>query len=100
MKYYPVYLNLQGRRVLIVGAGEVAWQKIPNLLEANARLVVVSPEALPEVQQAAEAGHLELRRRGYQTADIEGAELVIAATDAPELQQRVAAEARARGIWV
>jgi precorrin-2 dehydrogenase/sirohydrochlorin ferrochelatase len=100
VKYYPVYLNLQSRRVLIVGAGEVAWQKIPNLLEVGARVVVVAPEALPAIEQAAEAGRLEWHKRGYQTPDIEGAQLVIAATDDPALQQQVAAEARTRGIWV
>jgi precorrin-2 dehydrogenase/sirohydrochlorin ferrochelatase len=100
MKYYPVYLNLKDRPVLIVGAGAVAWQKIPALLESEARVRVVAPEAHPEIEALARARKLELKRLTYSTAELEGAVLVIAATDDPELQKRVAAEARERHIWV
>ncbi len=100
MRYYPVYLNIQGRKVLLVGAGAVALQKIPALLEGEAKICMVAPEALPEIQELAHAHQLDWQRRGYETRDLEGCAFVIAATDDTELQKRVAAEARGRGIWV
>ncbi len=100
MRYYPVYLNLKGRRVVLIGAGPVALQKIPALLESEADVKIVAPEALDEIQELARAHKLEWNRRPYRSSDLEDATLVIAATDDPELQQRVAAEARARRIWV
>jgi precorrin-2 dehydrogenase / sirohydrochlorin ferrochelatase len=100
MKHYPVYLNLNDRTVLIVGAGEVALQKIQGLLETGAHIRVVSPDALPEIEALAREGKLEWRRRLYQSSDMDETRLVIAATDDQELQPRIAAEARARGVWV
>jgi len=100
MKYYPIYLSLKNRRVLIVGAGAVAWQKIPALLESEAQLRIVAPEALAEIQDLAQTHKVEWVRRPYQSPDMESVDLVIAATDDPVLQKRVAAEARERRIWV
>ncbi len=100
MKYYPVYLNLKDRRVVLVGAGGIALQKIHALLEAEAQIRVVAPDAVPEIAELARERRVEWLRRTYQSTDLEEASLVIAATDDPELQKRVAAEARARQIWV
>ena len=65
MKYYPVYLNMKGRRAVVVGAGAVAWQKIPALLECEAHVFVVAPEAVPEIQECARAKKLEWAQRPY-----------------------------------
>jgi len=100
MKYYPVFLNLKDREVLLVGAGDIGLQKIHGLLECQARLQVVSPEALPDIEQLAKENRLRWDRRSYASSDLEGKSLVIAATDNQELQKRIASEARARGIWV
>jgi len=100
MKYYPVYLNLKDRRVLLVGAGEIGKQKIHSLLDCQARVHVVAPVALPEIQELARDGKIEWSIRSYKTADTEGTSLIIAATDDPDLQKRIAADARSRGIWV
>jgi len=100
VSYYPVYLNLQNKPVLLVGAGEIALQKIPALLEAGARLHVVAPVALPEIAALGAERKLEWSPRPYQPADMEGVRLVIAATDDIALQPRIAEEARRRGIWV
>jgi precorrin-2 dehydrogenase / sirohydrochlorin ferrochelatase len=100
MKYYPIYLNLKGRLVLLVGAGEIGRQKLPSLLKCQAAIRVVSPEALPEIRKLAQDGKITWSQRSYETADLEGASLVIAATDDPDLQKRIATEARSRAIWV
>lgn len=100
MKHYPVFLNLKDRAVLLVGAGEIGLQKLQSLLESGARVHVVSPEALPEIERLAKENRIHWDRRAYATSDLEGKSLVIAATDDKEWQKRIASEARARGIWV
>jgi precorrin-2 dehydrogenase/sirohydrochlorin ferrochelatase len=100
LKYYPVYLQLKDRRVLLVGAGDVSWQKVPALLDSGARVQVVAPDARPEIRELAAKKRLSWARRTYRTSDLKGVSLVIAATDDPALQKKVAAEARKRAIWV
>lgn len=95
-----MYLNLQDKNVLLVGAGEIAWQKMPALLEADARVHVVAPEALPAIESLAKDKKIRWSKRPYESHDVEGAYLVIAATDDTALQPRVAEDARRRGIWV
>jgi precorrin-2 dehydrogenase/sirohydrochlorin ferrochelatase len=100
MKYYPIYLSLKDRQVLLIGAGQVALQKLPALLECQARVRVVAPQALPEIRQLAQDGKMTWIQRSYESSDLDGTSLVIAATDDPDLQKKIAAEARARKIWV
>jgi precorrin-2 dehydrogenase/sirohydrochlorin ferrochelatase len=100
LKYYPIYLDLKGHRVLLVGAGEVALQKLRSLLDSGARVHVVSPEALPEIRQLAQDGKIEWSARSHKKADMAGVRLVIAATSDAVLQKKIAQEARRRGIWV
>jgi precorrin-2 dehydrogenase len=99
LKYYPVYLNLKGHPVLLVGAGEVALQKLRSLLAAGARVHVVSPEALPEIRELARDGKIKWSARPYKMADTVGVRLIIAATNDARLQQKVVQAARRRGIW-
>jgi siroheme synthase-like protein len=91
---------MTGRRVVLIGAGAVAWQKIPLLLECEATVIVIAPEALPEIQELAKAGRITWHPRPYQTSDIEHAYLVISSTNDSDLQKRIAADCRERRIWV
>jgi precorrin-2 dehydrogenase/sirohydrochlorin ferrochelatase len=100
MKYYPVFLNLKGCAVLLIGGGHVALQKIGPLLDGDADVHLVAPKALPEIRQLARDGKIRWSARSYKSSDLTGVRLVIAATDEPVLQKRIAAEARARQIWV
>ncbi len=93
---YPVFLDLEGRRCVVVGGGEVANRKARKLLQARAKVVVISPEVKPELAGMA----AEVRRRTYREGDLESAFLVFAATDAREVNAAVAREARERGIPV
>src|SRR5207245_7631864 len=94
-----VYLNLKGRRVLLVGAGPVARQKLPALLACECRVQVVAPEALPEIRDLARDGKIKWSSRPYKKTDVRGASLVIAATADSALQKKIVRDARARGIW-
>jgi len=98
--YYPIALKMEGRLALVVGGGVVARRKVESLIECGARVRVVAPEAEPALAEMADAGGIELRRRPYEPGDLEGAFIAIAATDAPAVNTRVAADARARGVLV
>ncbi len=76
----------------------MAARKVAALLEAGAKVQVVAPEAVEEIQQAAREGLLELELRPYRTGDLKGAWLVIAATDDPAIQEAVFSEAESLGI--
>ncbi len=96
--YYPVYLNLAGKRCVILGGGLVAEGKVPALLDAGVKLTVISPQATRGIQQAAQRGDLEWQQRVYQPGDLQGAALVIAATNVWSVNQEVSQEAERLGI--
>jgi precorrin-2 dehydrogenase/sirohydrochlorin ferrochelatase len=93
-QYYMACLDLEGRRCLVVGGGRIALEKIGGLVLCGARVTVVAPEALPEVQELA----AEWRERAYEPADLEGQLLVVAATNIRALNEAVSADAEARGM--
>ena len=96
--FYPVFLDLRGRRAVVVGGGAVAEQKVQGLLEASAYVTVVSPETTDRLADLAAQGEIELRRRPYRVGDLAGAWLAIAATDDRSVNAAVWAEAEQRGV--
>jgi precorrin-2 dehydrogenase / sirohydrochlorin ferrochelatase len=98
MEMLPIFLKLEGRPCLVVGAGTIAEPKIASLLRAGGRVTVVAPEARPEVARWAETGEAVWHAREFVPGDLDGAFLVIAATDLQPVNHAVAEEARARGI--
>ena len=95
MAVFPVFLKLAGRKVLVVGAGPVAAGKLRALLDADAAVIVVAPQVVPAIAAAA----VEIRRRAFEPADLDGVCYVVAAAPA-DVNRRVAAEAHARGVFV
>ncbi|HEY1160107.1 MAG TPA: siroheme synthase CysG [Terracidiphilus sp.] len=89
MSLLPIFLKLAGRNCLLVGAGNVALDKIGSLLGAGLRLRVIAPDARPEIRQLASEGKLEWIKRRFQLSDLDGNFLVIAATDLPEVNSAV-----------
>ena len=98
MTFYPVFLNLRGRRAVVIGGGAVAEQKVLGLLAAGAHVTVVSPETTRRLGDLAAAGGIELRRRPYRSGDLAGAWLAIAGTDDCGANARVWAEAEREGV--
>jgi len=90
-----IVVHAERIRVLVVGAGRVAERKALAFAGNGAAVRVIAPKAEPGLRDAAAAGTLDLTLRGYQSADIADAELVIAATDDRATNARVAADARA-----
>jgi precorrin-2 dehydrogenase/sirohydrochlorin ferrochelatase len=92
--YYAAFLDLRGRRALVVGGGGVAERKVTGLLDAGARVRVVSPEVTPALAALADAGIVERRARAFRGHDVRGCMIVVAATGVPEVDDAAAAAAR------
>ncbi len=99
MNYLPLFHNLHGRMAVLIGGGDVALRKARLLADAGAVLRVVAPDITGELAVLAAAAG-ECRQRSYQAGDLAGAALVVAATNQPELNRLVYAEATARGLPV
>ncbi|MSO56094.1 MAG: uroporphyrinogen-III C-methyltransferase [Acidobacteria bacterium] len=97
MSLFPIFVKLDGRRCLVVGAGPVGESKISNLISAGALITIVAPQATRAIRGWAAQGKVEWHAREFQPADLDGAALVIAAVPA-EVASAVFAEARARLI--
>lgn len=95
---FPLFLRLEGRRCILVGAGEIATQKLDSLLVAGANVHVIAPSISEKTQQLVREGAICWSRRSFEARDLSGAILVIAATANPELNALVFREARRRGV--
>ena len=96
---YPVGLRLRDRRVVVVGGGQVAHRRVAGLLEAGARVTVVSPVLTPALEALVGPGSLSWIHRRYEPGDLDGAWYAVAATDDPDVNAAVTAEADAGRIF-
>jgi len=93
-----MFLKLEGKQCLVVGAGKIGEPKIGGLLETGARIRVVSLDASPTVREWARAGKIELEVRAFSAEDLDGAFLAIVATNSRTLNERVYREAQSRAV--
>jgi precorrin-2 dehydrogenase / sirohydrochlorin ferrochelatase len=100
MGYYPIFLELRGRRCLVIGGGVIAERKVHGLLAAEAAVTVVSPQLTALLADWSQHEALEHVARAYQEGDMRGYHLVFVATDDGAVNAAVAREGRERGIWV
>lgn len=101
MKTFPICLTgLDGRRSLVIGGGKVADRKVRALLEAGAKVTVISPSLVPELDHLSQEDRIQVLRRAYRPGDLEGVFLVIAATDDPALNHAVWEEAQRCGCLI
>ena len=98
--YFPLFVDLTGKRILVIGAGTVARRRIAALLPFGARITVVAPEASPEVEELAREGRLLWLPRAVQEEDLDGADLVLAAAGDTAVDAQTAAWCRKRHIPV
>jgi len=98
MSLLPIFLQLEGRAGLLVGAGAVALDKIGSLLKTGVRLRVIAPEAREEIRALAAEGKLEWAQREFEPADLDGVFVAIAATNTPEVNAAVYQAAVERGV--
>jgi siroheme synthase-like protein len=95
---FPIFLKLEGKRCLVVGAGSVGEGKIQGLLDAGASIDVVAPSATAAVQKWAWEGVLSWKARKFDPTDLDGMLVVVAATSSPELNASIFKEARDRKV--
>jgi len=98
--YYPVFLNISGKRCVVVGGGQVALRKVRALLEHRANIEVISPDPCSELIELAEDGQIRVFRRHYQPGDLRKAFTAIAATDNSDINRQVIKEARGKAVLV
>jgi precorrin-2 dehydrogenase/sirohydrochlorin ferrochelatase len=98
LRYYPAFLDLQGASCLVVGGGQVGERKVKTLLDCGAVVHLVSPELTPFLEEAVRQGRVRLLAPAFVPAQLEGKFLVIGATDDPEVNRLISAEARSRNL--
>ncbi len=98
--YYPVSLNIRGRKCLVIGGGRVAARKVEGLLEHGAVVQVISPELCPDLADLAAGGKITALTRKYRTGDLKGVFVTIIATDDSRVNREAVAEAGKRAVLV
>ncbi|WP_037775231.1 precorrin-2 dehydrogenase/sirohydrochlorin ferrochelatase family protein, partial [Streptomyces pristinaespiralis] len=96
---YPVGLRLAGRRVVVIGGGQVAQRRLPALVAAGADVTLISPSATPSVEAMAESGEITWTRRRYEDGDIADAWYALVATSDADANARASAEAERTKTW-
>ena len=100
MALFPIFLKLTARPTVVIGAGNLAESKIESLLAAQAHVTVIAPNASSRICELADAGEIHWHARPYQSGDIAGHFLAVAATDDAAVNRAVFAEAEAAGVLV
>ena len=100
MSYFPIFLEMTGRRCLVIGGGVVAERKIAGLLEVGAEVTVISPKVTEAISQWSKNNSIQLEGRCYRIGDLAGYQLFFAASADPEVNDRVYQEGTSCGVWV
>jgi precorrin-2 dehydrogenase/sirohydrochlorin ferrochelatase len=98
--YYPIYIDIENRDVVIIGGGNVCARKAETMMKYGARVTVVAPHFTDEIEEWARQGCLAIKRKTYDHGDIQNANLVIASTDDQAVNEQIAHDCRARRIPV
>lgn len=88
-KYYPIALNMKGKKCLLIGGGNVAYRKVMHLLQCGADVKVVAPGVIDGIKRLAQKGRIKLVKRTYKQSDLKGMYLVYAATDDNAVNKKV-----------
>ena len=99
-KYYPIMLDIRDRAAIVIGGDRIAAEKASALTASGASVTVISPEFCYELLRQAEHKRVTLRQKAYEPGDLEGALVVIAATNEQELIDAICAETKERGQLV
>lgn len=97
MSYFPMFIDLKGRRCLVVGGGKIALHKVKVLMDFEARITVIAPDILPEI---CETANITCQKRCFEENDLDGQELVVAATGDPAWNHWLSGECKKNNIPV
>jgi siroheme synthase-like protein len=100
MSYFPIVLEMTGRRCLVIGGGVVAERKIAGLLGVGAAVTVISPKVTEAISHWSKNNSIQLEGRCYRIGDLAGYQLVFVATDDADVNDRVYQESKSCGVWV
>ncbi len=98
--YYPIFLDIEDRDVVVIGGGAVCERKAETMMKYGARVTVVAPQLTEQIVHWADAGKLKIKRKEYDEGDLDGASIVIASTDDACINGRIARDCRRRKIPV
>jgi glutamyl-tRNA reductase len=94
---FPLFVDLSGKSIAVIGAGPIAMRRIKTLLSYPCNIEVIAPDVIEEIEQMQEDGRITLKKKKYEASDLGGAYLVVAATDDRELNHRIALDAGHNG---
>jgi precorrin-2 dehydrogenase len=100
MSYYPIFLELNERRCVVIGGGAVAERKVAGLVQAGARVTVISPEFTANLAAWSQQQKIHAIARAYGAGDLAGYEIAFVATDDPQVNDAVYEEGKSCGVWV
>jgi siroheme synthase-like protein len=98
--YYPIFLNIKGKRCVVVGGGQVALRKVKMLLDGRANVFVISPNPHPEIIRLSKRKAIHLIQRDYKAGDLKNAAITHACTNVKVVNRKVAEEAKKAGVLV
>lgn len=100
MKYYPINLNIKGKKCLVTGGGKVAERKILSLLACEAEITVISPKITKQIKKLSSESKISLVKRNFRKGDLKGVSIVIAATNNSKTNQEILREANKKKLLV
>jgi precorrin-2 dehydrogenase/sirohydrochlorin ferrochelatase len=98
--YHPIFFNMQGKKCVVIGGGNVALRKIKGLLECGAEVTVISPKPHPEISKLSQEGTIQLMERDYKASDLKDTVMVMVCTDAKKVNRKAADGAKKAGALV
>ncbi len=98
--FFPFFIDLSEKRIIVFGAGKIARRRISMLYQFTPELVVIAPDCLPEVEELAKDGRIRLLKKPYEESDLEGADMVFAATNDHAVNDKIYDDCKKRRITV
>ena len=98
--YFPIFIDLSEKHIVVIGAGKIASRRVRTLLEFAGKITVVAPEISEEILALAGMGPVQLKRRAFEETDLEDADMVLAITDDKELNKKIGALCKEKKIPV
>lgn len=98
--YFPLYVDISDKNILVAGAGKIALRRIQTLIKFETDITVTAPEICPEILDLSVNGKLKVIQREFETGDLAGRDIVLACTDSAGANREIVSECRKRGILV
>lgn len=98
--YFPVFINLKGKKIVVIGAGNIAARRIMSLLDFGCDITVIALDCCENIKRLYDEGRIMFEKRAYDAADTEGAFFVLAATDDHDLNKKIHDDCKRKGIVV